>query len=91
MFDALISGHVSMTLDRFSFALSKENKFQLLTMQGQKKKSGDSEAMIDSAVAPLPLSSLPVQFISCLLLLAPGPVFPLTSQRLVIKIEIFTT
>lgn len=54
MFDALISGHVSMTLDRFSFALSKENKFRLLTMQGHKKKSGDSKAMIDSAVPPPP-------------------------------------
>lgn len=56
MFDALISGHVSMTLDRFSFAPSKENKFRLLTMQGQKKKkkSRDSKATIDSAVAPPP-------------------------------------
>lgn len=34
--------------------------------------------------------SLPMQFIFCLLLLAPGPVFHPTSQRLVIKIEIFS-
>lgn len=56
---------------------------------GTEKKKSTGEDWFSNGHPPTH-KSLPMQFIFCLLLLAPGPVFHQTSQRLVIKIEIFS-